>query len=99
MRLDGNFVRREIEPYLLHLRAIVIETSRSRLITPALVRTANEAGLEVAAWTVRRRSTFLRLGRLGVRAVCVEAAASWPGCIPSKASLPLLRKSSEMREG
>ncbi len=46
-----------------------------RLVTPALVRTANEAGLEVAAWTVRRRPTYLRLGRLGVRAVCVEAAA------------------------
>jgi glycerophosphoryl diester phosphodiesterase len=46
-----------------------------RLITPALVRTANEAGLEVAAWTMRRRPTFERLARLGVRACCVEAAA------------------------
>jgi glycerophosphoryl diester phosphodiesterase len=33
------------------------------------------AGLDVAAWTVRRRSTFDRLARLGVAAVCVEAAA------------------------
>jgi glycerophosphoryl diester phosphodiesterase len=33
------------------------------------------AGLEVAAWTVRRRPTFDRLDRLGVRAVCVEARA------------------------
>jgi glycerophosphoryl diester phosphodiesterase len=46
-----------------------------RMITPALVRTASEAGLEVAAWTVRRRATFARLARLGVRACCVEAAA------------------------
>jgi len=34
-----------------------------------------DAGLEVAAWTVRRRPTFARLARLGVVAVCVEAAA------------------------
>ena len=33
------------------------------------------AGLELAAYTVRRRSTFDRLARLGVVAVCVEAAA------------------------
>jgi glycerophosphoryl diester phosphodiesterase len=36
---------------------------------------AQAAGLEVAAWTVRRRATFDRLTRLGVAAVCVEAAA------------------------
>jgi glycerophosphoryl diester phosphodiesterase len=36
---------------------------------------AREAGLDVAAWTVRRRATFDRLARLGVVAVCVEAAA------------------------
>ncbi len=36
---------------------------------------AKAAGLEVAAWTVRRRSTFDRLADLGIRAVCVEAAA------------------------
>lgn len=46
-----------------------------RLVTPSLVRTASEAGLDVAAWTVRRRSTFDRLARLGVHACCVEAAA------------------------
>jgi glycerophosphoryl diester phosphodiesterase len=33
------------------------------------------AGLEVAAWTVRRRPTAARLDRLGVAAICVEAAA------------------------
>jgi glycerophosphoryl diester phosphodiesterase len=39
-----------------------------------IVRAA-EAGLEVAAWTVRRRSTAARLDRLGVVAICAEAAA------------------------
>jgi len=33
------------------------------------------AGMEVAGWTVRRRPTFRRLERIGVTAVCVEAAA------------------------
>lgn len=36
---------------------------------------ARAAGLEVAAWTVRRLATFDRLARLGVVAVCVEGAA------------------------
>ncbi len=36
---------------------------------------ARSVGLDVAAWTVRRRSTFDRLARLGVVAVCVEGAA------------------------
>lgn len=36
---------------------------------------AREAHLDVAAWTVRRRSTFDRLADLGVIASCVEAAA------------------------
>jgi glycerophosphoryl diester phosphodiesterase len=36
---------------------------------------AREADLEVAAWTVRRRPTYARLERLGVVAICVEAAA------------------------
>ncbi len=40
--------------------------------------TAREQGLEVAAWTIRRRSTFERLARLGVAAVCVEGAALAP---------------------
>jgi glycerophosphoryl diester phosphodiesterase len=33
------------------------------------------AGLDLAAWTVRRRPTFRRLDRLGAAFVCVEAAA------------------------
>jgi glycerophosphoryl diester phosphodiesterase len=36
---------------------------------------ARDAGLQVAAFTVRRRPTFDRLARLGVAAVCVEARA------------------------
>jgi glycerophosphoryl diester phosphodiesterase len=39
------------------------------------VARANEHGLEVAAWTVRRRSTYGRLERLGAVAICVEGAA------------------------
>lgn len=38
------------------------------------VAAANDAGLEVAAWTVRRRPTVERLERLGVVAVCVEGS-------------------------
>jgi glycerophosphoryl diester phosphodiesterase len=41
---------------------------------PAVAR-GRAAGLEVAAWTVRGRSTFARLARLGVGAICVEGAA------------------------
>ncbi len=44
-------------------------------ITPAAFARASAVGLEVAAWTVRRRATFDRLGRIGVVACCVEAAA------------------------
>ena len=40
----------------------------------ALAR-ARAVDLEVAAWTVRRRPTYARLERIGVRAICVEAAA------------------------
>jgi glycerophosphoryl diester phosphodiesterase len=36
---------------------------------------ARAAGLEVAAWTVRRQATAARLERLGVVATCVEGAA------------------------
>ncbi len=39
------------------------------------VARAREAGLEVAAWTVRRAATFERLAGLGVVAVCVEGEA------------------------
>jgi glycerophosphoryl diester phosphodiesterase len=44
-------------------------------IDVAALTRASAAGLEVAAWTVRRRGTFDRLADLGVVAVCVEGAA------------------------
>ncbi len=44
-------------------------------IDPGSVAAARRAGLEVVAWTVRRRTTYGRLQRLGVIAACVEAAA------------------------
>ena len=44
-------------------------------IDESAVRRARDAGLDVIAWTVRRRATFDRLMRLGVTAVCVEGAA------------------------
>ncbi len=46
-----------------------------RAIDPAGMARAAAAGLAVAAWTVRRRPTALRLEHLGVTAICVEAAA------------------------
>ena len=39
---------------------------------------ANALGLELVAWTVRRRATFARLAALGVIGVCVEGAALLP---------------------
>jgi glycerophosphoryl diester phosphodiesterase len=45
------------------------------VIDPESFALAHDAGLEVAAFTVRRRPTFDRLARLGVAAVCVEARA------------------------
>jgi glycerophosphoryl diester phosphodiesterase len=53
-------------------------------ITPASMARAREAGLEVAAWTVRRTPTFDRMGRLGVVACCVEGAAL--GAVPGPAT-------------
>jgi glycerophosphoryl diester phosphodiesterase len=46
-----------------------------RVIDERAVALAHAADLDVAAFTVRRRSTFDRLSRLGVVAMCVEAAA------------------------
>jgi glycerophosphoryl diester phosphodiesterase len=39
------------------------------------VARARDAGLDVAAWTVRRRPTYARLERLGVVAICAEGRA------------------------
>lgn len=46
-----------------------------RALDLAAIARARAADLIVAAWTVRRRPTFARLERLGVGAICVEAAA------------------------
>ena len=46
-----------------------------RAIDPRSIALARVAGIDVAAWTVRRRATFDRLAALGVVAVCAEAAA------------------------
>ncbi len=46
-----------------------------RAIDPGSAARVRAAGLELAAWTVRRRASYERLARLGVMAVCVEAAA------------------------
>ena len=49
--------------------------ARWEAIDPGTMAMARAADLDVAAFTVRRRATFDRLSRLGVVAVCVEAAA------------------------
>lgn len=46
-----------------------------RALDERSVAEARAAGLDVIAWTVRRRPTFDRLARLGVKAICVEATA------------------------
>ena len=56
----------------LGCRAVALDW---RAIDEATIETARSAGLEVAAYTVRRRSTYDRLARLGVVAICAEAAA------------------------
>ena len=66
----GSF---EIETALrLGCRGVAVQ---SRALDEVSVALAHAAGLEVASYTVRRRATFDRLARLGVVAVCVEAAA------------------------
>jgi glycerophosphoryl diester phosphodiesterase len=44
-------------------------------IDAAVVGRARDGGLDVAAWTVRRRPTADRLERAGVSAICVEGSA------------------------
>jgi glycerophosphoryl diester phosphodiesterase len=56
----------------LGCRGVAIQ---SRALDANSVPRARAAGLEVASFTVRSRATFGRLARLGVVAVCVEAAA------------------------
>ncbi len=68
-RLDGDAVARASA---LGCRGV---TAGQRSIGPAGMAAARAAGLDVAAWTVRRTSTLARLARLGVAAACVEDAA------------------------
>ena len=56
----------------LECQAISVEYHAIDAPSVAAVR---DADLKLAAWTVRRRSTYGRLERLGVIAACVEAAA------------------------
>jgi glycerophosphoryl diester phosphodiesterase len=56
----------------LDCRAIAVDF---HAIEPGSLAAARAEGLEIAAFTVRRRATFGRLQRLGVIAACVEAAA------------------------
>jgi glycerophosphoryl diester phosphodiesterase len=66
--LDSAVVRRAVD---LKCRGISAEW---RSLTQRMVREVGEAGLELATWTVRRVPTYLRLERLGVVAICAEAA-------------------------
>jgi glycerophosphoryl diester phosphodiesterase len=56
----------------LECQAISVEW---HAIDPGALARARAAGLDVAAWTVRRRATADRMARLGLVATCVEAAA------------------------
>jgi len=56
----------------LGCRAVAIDW---RALHEDSIGLARAAGLDVASWTVRRRSTYRRLAGLGVIAICVEAAA------------------------
>ena len=56
----------------LGCRAVALDW---RAIDEPTMETARAAGLDVVAYTVRRRSTYDRLARLGVIAICAEAAA------------------------
>lgn len=68
-RLDDSVVQAALG---LGCRGVSVEW---HALSAASVATARSAGLEVVGWTVRRRSTFDRLARLGAVAVCVEASA------------------------
>jgi glycerophosphoryl diester phosphodiesterase len=67
--LSAATIRRAAE---LGCQAISVDF---HVIDHGALAAARGAGLDVAAWTVRRRTTYGRLQRLGVIAACVEAAA------------------------
>lgn len=67
--LAPDTVRRAVD---LGCRGVSVEW---RALDGRSIGRAVAAGLEVAAWTVRRRPTARRLARLGVVALCVEGPA------------------------
>jgi glycerophosphoryl diester phosphodiesterase len=67
--LSTTTIRRAAE---LGCRAVSVDF---HVIDRGSLAAAGAAGLQVAAFTVRRRDTFGRLQRLGVISACVEAAA------------------------
>jgi glycerophosphoryl diester phosphodiesterase len=67
--LDGSTVA---DALALGCRGVSVEW---HALDAASIARGKTAGLEIAAWTVRRRPTFNRLARLGLFAVCVEGAA------------------------
>lgn len=67
--LSDDAIRTAVE---LDCQAIAAEW---RSIDAGSIARARTAGLEVVAWTIRRRATFGRLQRMGVLAGCVEAGA------------------------
>jgi glycerophosphoryl diester phosphodiesterase len=67
--LDSAAVRRAVG---LGCRGIAAE---QRSVTAGSFALARRAGLEVAAWTVRRRPSRARLARLGVEVLIVEGPA------------------------
>jgi len=71
--LNTPWLDEDVVTEALRLRCAGI-AAEWRAITPATARSVHAAGLELAAWTVRRRPTVERLARLGVVAVCVEGA-------------------------
>jgi len=68
-RLDPSVVEDAVD---LRCRAVAVQW---RALDARSVRLARSAGLDVVAFTVRRRPTFDRLARLGVVAACVEGPA------------------------
>jgi glycerophosphoryl diester phosphodiesterase len=69
MRLDADSIRSAVELGCAGLSV------GHHTITAASAAAARDAGLAVAAWTVRRPRRITALARLGVAAVCVEDAA------------------------
>jgi glycerophosphoryl diester phosphodiesterase len=46
-----------------------------RMIDKRSAARVRDPGLDLAAWTVRRRPTYRRLAYLGIAAICAEASA------------------------